>query len=169
MIKAIVYNSHTGFTKQYAFSFAVSTGLPIYTIKEAKKKLNKNDEIIYFSWVNASKISNLNKVKNYDIKYIAAVGLSLYSEKLIDDLKKSANTNNIYYLQGGIRWVELNPFERLLMKSILKSLKKKEKNGNITEEELILLERMNYGYDKIDLNSLVHLIEWYNNQNILVQ
>ena len=55
------------------------------------------------------------------------------------------------------------------MKSILKSLKKKEKKGNITEEELILLERMNYGYDKIDLNSLVHLIEWYNNQNILVQ
>ena len=84
-------------------------------------------------------------------------------------MKKSANTNNIYYLQGGIRWVKLNPFERLLMKSILKSLKKKEKKGNITEEEIILLERMNYGYDKIDLNSLVHLIEWYNNQNILVQ
>ena len=44
-----------------------------------------------------------------------------------------------------------------------------EGNNYITEEEIILLERMNYGYDKIDLNSLVHLIEWYNNQNILVQ
>ena len=58
--------------------------------------------------------------------------------------------------------------QRILMKMILKSLKKKEKKNQITEEEKLLLNKLNYGYDKIDPNSLVYLIDWYNNQNHFV-
>lgn len=168
MIKAIIYNSNTGFTKSYAYLFAKATNLPIYTIKEAKKELKPNDEIIYFSWINASKVSNLKKVKKYNIAYIAAVGLSSYSEELINNLKGSTAINNIYYLQGGIKWPMLTLPQRILMKMILKSLKKKEKKNQITEEEKLLLNKLNYGYDKIDPNSLVYLIDWYNNQNHFV-
>ena len=55
MIKAIIYNTNSGFSKQYAYNFALNTGLPIYNIKDVKKKLNKGDKIIYFSWINAIK------------------------------------------------------------------------------------------------------------------
>ena len=43
MIKAIVYNSETGFTKEYAEMLYKKINIPCYTIKEAKKKLNKQE------------------------------------------------------------------------------------------------------------------------------
>ena len=168
MIKAIVYNSNTGFTKQYAYSFATSTGLPIYTLKEAKKKLNKNDKIIYFSWIADDKIYKINKAKRYDIAYAAAVGMNLYSDELIELIKKRSKFENIYYLQGGIRWRMLKPSQRIMMKLILWMLKRKNKKNKLTEDEKVVLDRMNYGYETVDLDSLKFLIEWYNNQKELV-
>ena len=168
MIKAIIYNSNTGFAKQYAYHFALKCNLPIYTIKEAKKKLNKGDEIIYFSWIVANKISKLKKVSRYNIKYVAAVGMSFYSEELIEALKKDNNINNLYYLVGGIRWRELKPFQRIIMKMVLSQYKKKHKKGLLSPEEEVMYERINFGYENIDLNSLNHLITWYNDNNNLV-
>ena len=168
VIKAIIYNSHTGFTKQYAYHFAINTGLPIYDIKEAKKKLNKGDEIIYFSWLKANKITKLNKMKNYKIAYIAAVGMSFYNDDLISDIKKINKFENIYYLQGGIRWRMLNTFERILMKMILASLRKKNKKNLLNAEDKVFYDRLNNGYEIIDLNSLNHLIMWYNSSNELI-
>ena len=114
MIKAIIYNSNSGFTKQYAYHFALKCNLPIYTIKEAKKNLTKGDEIIYFSWIFANKIVKLKKVLKYKISYVACVGMSFYSEELINTLKEYNNINNLYYLQGGIRLRELKPSQRTL-------------------------------------------------------
>ena len=168
MIKAIIYNSNTGFTKQYAYHFATNTGLPIYTIKEAKKHLKKDDEIIYFSWISANRIVNLKKVNKYNIAYIATVGMSFYSEELIDTIKKNNKVNNIYYLQGGIRWRMLNTIQRIIMKMVLKGLKKKQKKNRLSQEEKLIYDRMNLGYEYIDLNSLNHLIEWYKDLNNLV-
>lgn len=168
MIKAIIYNSHTGFSKQYAYHYAVSTGLPIYNIKEAKKKLNKNDEIIYFSWLNSNKIVKLNKLKKYSIAYIAVCGMSFYSEELIDNIRKTNKFDNIYYLQGGIRWRMLNTFERIIMKFILRSLKRKNKKGLLDKDQRVYLDRLNNGYENVDLNSLNHLIMWYNSSNSLI-
>jgi hypothetical protein len=37
MIEAIVYNSHTDFSKQYAYNLAVRCKLPIYSLNESKK------------------------------------------------------------------------------------------------------------------------------------
>ena len=168
MVKAIVYNSHTGFSKQYAYHFAISTGLPIYDIKEAKKKLNNGDEIIYFSWLKMNKVVKLNKLKKYKIAYIAITGMSFYNEELITSIRKTNDFENIYYLQGGIRWRMLNTIERILMKMILKSLKKKNKKGSLSQEEKVLFDRLNNGYEAIDLNSLSHLIDWYNSSNSLI-
>ena len=168
MIKAIIYNSNTGFTKQYAYHFALNTGLPIYNIKEDKKKLNKDDEVIYFSWINANKITKLKKLKKYNIAYIGVVGMSFYSEELMESLKKDNNINNIYYLQGGIRWRYLNTFQRIIMKIVLSGYKKKHKKGLLNPEEEMIYERINMGYENVDLNSLNHLIEWYKDLNNFV-
>lgn len=168
MIKAIVYDSNTGFTKQYAYFFAASTGLPIYTLKEAKKNLSKGDKIIYFSWIAADKINKINKAKRYDIAYAAAVGLNLYSEELIELIKKRSKFDKIYYLQGGIRWPMLKTGQRIMMKFILSMLKRKNKKNKLTDDEKVVLDRMNYGYETVDLDSLKFLIEWYNSQKELV-
>ena len=42
MIKAIVYKSNSGFTKEYALMLSKKLTLPVYDIKEANKSLFKN-------------------------------------------------------------------------------------------------------------------------------
>ena len=168
MIKAIIYNSNTGFSKQYAYNFALNTGLPIYNIKDVKKKLNKGDKIIYFSWIMAGSIVGLKKLKDYDIAYACACGLFFYSEELIEDLKKKNNIENIYYLQGGIRWRELKISQRMMVKMVLSDFKRRNKKNLLSEEDKIILDRLNYGYENIDLKSLDVLINWYKEQKNLV-
>ena len=76
MIKAIIYESNTGHTMQYAKMLSEKLNIPCFTIKEAKTKLQKHEEVIYLGWVCATKICGLGKVKNrYSIKCYGAVGL----------------------------------------------------------------------------------------------
>lgn len=72
MLKAIVYESNTGHTKEYAEMLGKKLEIPAFTIKEAKKELNKNDEIIFLGWIFATKIMGLNKVKKYNVKCVGA-------------------------------------------------------------------------------------------------
>ena len=115
-----------------------------------------------------NKVVKLNKLKKYKIAYIAITGMSFYNEELITSIRKTNDFENIYYLQGGIRWRMLNTIERILMKMILKSLKKKNKKGSLSQEEKVLFDRLNNGYETVDLNSLSHLIDWYNSSNSLI-
>ena len=50
MVEAIVYNTHTDFSKQYAYSLAVKCKLPIYSLSESRKLKDKcvdlKDEIV---------------------------------------------------------------------------------------------------------------------------
>ena len=166
MIDAIVYSSNTGFSKQFAYSLALKTNIAIYSLKEAKKKLEKGSNIIYFSWLMNNNIVNIKKVKNYNVIYYAVCGLTPYYDELINKIKEINNISNLYYLEGGIRWPKLNLFQRFIMKTILKSLKKKKKKDNITSDELILLNKLEYGYDRINLDSLNILIKYcLDNQN----
>lgn len=75
MIKAIVYESNTGHTMQYAKMLSEKLNIPCFTIEKAKTNLQKQDEIIYFGWICATKICGLRKVKDrYSIKCYGAVG-----------------------------------------------------------------------------------------------
>ena len=74
MIKSIVYKSSTGHTKQYAEMLGEALKIPVYNLKEAKSKLEKNDEIIFLGWVCATKIQGLSKIKRYNVRCIGAVG-----------------------------------------------------------------------------------------------
>lgn len=46
-MKAIVYYSNTGSTKEYAEMISNATGIPNMSLKEAKKNLSKDDDIIW--------------------------------------------------------------------------------------------------------------------------
>ena len=160
MVQAIVYSSNTGFSKQFAYSLAVKTNIQIFDLKEAKKKLPKGANIIYFSWVNAGKINNIKKIKDYNVIYYAVCGLSSYNEEMIKKLKEDNNVSNIYYLEGGIRYRYLNLFQRFIMNMIRKSLKKKSKKQELSSDEAILLQKLEYGYESINLDSLDILIKY---------
>ena len=46
MVKAIIYQSKTGHTKEYAEYLSKELSIPCYSVCEAKEKINKKDEII---------------------------------------------------------------------------------------------------------------------------
>ena len=63
MIKAIVYTSKTGTTEWYAERIGTEKNLPVLTLKEAEKKLEKGSGIIYLGCIRADIISGLDKAK----------------------------------------------------------------------------------------------------------
>lgn len=164
MIDAIVYNSNTGFTKQYACEFAVKAKLPIYSIKEIKN-IKKGSNIIYFSWILGSNICKLDKLSDYNINMVCAVGMAPYSIELVEDLKQKNSITNLFYLQGGLRMHKLNLMHKMMIKMVKATFNKKLKNNEITNEEKQILDIMNNGKDNIDLDSLEPLINWFNESN----
>lgn len=61
MIKAIVYKSNTGHTEQYAHLLSDKLNIPCYSLREANRKLKKDDGIIYLGWLFAGKVKGLKK------------------------------------------------------------------------------------------------------------
>lgn len=167
MIKAIIYSSHQGFSKQYAYEYAIKTGIPIYSLEEAKKLVD-GTSVIFFSWIKNGQIFDIEKSKRFNVKYYAVTGLTRYSPDYIDKLKKDNDVTNIYYLHGGIRYYKLSFFEKHTMKSFKKSILKKEKKHRLSDDEKELLYKLENGYEKIDLDALNALIDFALNENNLV-
>ena len=127
MSRVIIYKSKTGHTERYARMLSKELHIPCYSYKDAK--VSKNDEIIFLSYIYASKIMGLSKIlKKYNVKVIIAVGALAYSKDYLNTLK---NTNNIklplFYLRGGIDYSKLNFFFRKFLPVIGKDLAKDDK------------------------------------------
>lgn len=162
-MKAIVYESKTGFTKRYAEMLAKDTGLDIYERKEANKLLQKNEDIIYLGWIGAGSISGYTKAsKRYSVKILCGVGMASPSEKVVADLEKRYNSKDmkIFYLQGGFDINKLTGFYKVMMnamaKTVSKALGKKE---NKTEEEEIMLEMFKNGGDYVKEENLAPILQ----------
>ena len=73
-MKAIVYTSNTGTTREYAELLGHHTGLPVYSLKEAKDMISNGVEIIYLGWIMASKVQGYDKAsKQYKVKAVCGV------------------------------------------------------------------------------------------------
>ena len=79
MCRVIIYKSKTGHTERYARMLSKELHIPCYSYKDAK--VSENDEIIFLSYIYASKIMGLSKIlKKYKVKVIIAVGALAYSK-----------------------------------------------------------------------------------------
>ena len=127
MSRVIIYKSKAGHTERYARMLSKELNIPCYSYKDAK--VSENDEIIFLSYIYASKIMGLSKIlKKYNVKVIIAVGALAYSKDYLNTLK---NNNNIklplFYLRGGINYSKLNFFFRKFLPVIGKDLAKDDK------------------------------------------
>ena len=118
---AIVYQSHTGHSKQYAELLGKKINLPVYSLKEAKSKLKANSEIIFFGWLMAGNASGYDKAhKRYNVRGLCAVGMCAdTNNKQLNDLEKKyrpyLDYEGLPYLSKGTRWqyqshIYENPF-----------------------------------------------------------
>ena len=155
MIKAVVYESNTGFTKRYAELFAAKLELPCYTIKEAAKNTEKGAEIEFFGWIYANKIKCLKKAcKRWNVVCAAGVGMNAPS-RTYSDILTEANPSSfpIFYLRGGMNANKLRGFGRLMIKMLTEELEKSNK-----PEDAEIIKLLKTGGDYVSEENLAELI-----------
>jgi hypothetical protein len=164
-MKAIVYKTNTGSTKRYADMLAKETGLPVYELCEAVKKLEKSSEIIYLGWLMAGSIKGYKKaLKQFKPLAVCAVGIAFPTEEYKAQLKKINKIEgaNLYLMQGSYDINKLRGLNKLAMKMMSSAMcKKLEAKADKTEQELKEYEIYKNGCDLVSPDNLKNIIAWY--------
>lgn len=155
----IVYESNTGFTKQYAEALGERIGLPVYHVTEAIKTVSQGSEIFFLGWVCAGKISGLAIVdKRFVVAGIAAVGIIYPSPEILNQLAKTNVINcPMYYLQGGVDPKKLSFMKRKVLSMIAKNM---EMHQAKTSADFELVDALRNGGSFVDLASIEPIAEW---------
>ncbi len=157
-MKAIVYESNTGFTQKYALMLSEKTGLPAYLLENAKSELHKGDEIFFLGWVCAGKISGYAKAaKIYSVKGTAAVGIMFPDETTIPQLRENNKINDLplFFLRGGVAPEKLSAIKRKIMNMIANTV---EKAGPKNEGERELIDVLRIGGDYVRPENLDEIV-----------
>ena len=102
-MNAIIYTTNTGSTEHYAKLLAQKTGLPVYSLAEAKKRVFAGAEVIYLSWIMAGSVKGYAEAaKRYRVRAVCAVGMGQTGTQTDNTRKKSAISADIplFTLQG---------------------------------------------------------------------
>ena len=165
MIKAIVYTSNTGTTKEYARLLSETISLPYYSLDEAGDKLKKQTEIIYLGWLVAGTIKGYKEAnKKYNICAVCGVGMGRTGTQVEEISKKAKIPEEIpvFTLQGGFDLKKLTGAYKFAMNAMVKvSGKALQKKENKTEEEEEMLDMMLHGGNKVSIDNLKEVLNWY--------
>ncbi|HAZ20496.1 MAG TPA: hypothetical protein DCY74_00925 [Clostridiales bacterium] len=163
-MKAIVYESNTGFTKQYAEMLSAKTGLPLYARTDANNQLAPKTDILYLGWLSAGAVHGYTKAaKRFHICGIIGVGLQDPTEDSVKELRARNHIDQIpvFYLQGGLDCGKLNFLQRRLMnmmrKIVTKSLASKPE---LTRQELQHLQILEHGGSYVKVENLNPVLRW---------
>lgn len=164
-MEAIVYTSNTGTTKEYAKLLGKKLSLPVYSIDEAKGKVEFGSKIIYLGWIMASGVKGYKKaLKDYDIRAIGAVGMGKTGTQ-----EREVRTKNsipalipVFTLQGGFDIKKLHGIYKFMMKIMVKTAGKGLSNKqDRTEEEDQMLDMMLNGGKYVSEKNLESFLDWY--------
>ena len=162
---SIVYTSNTGFTRQYAMILGEKTGLPVYSLEEARKTLAPGNTIVYLGWLMAGKIQGYTKTsKRYQIAAVCGVGMGKTGSQL-DDVRKANALGEelpVFTLQGGFDMGKLRGVYKLMMTIMSKTVGKKlAEKENRTPEENDMLQLLTSGGNRVCGDNLTEFMNWY--------
>ena len=165
---AIIYATNTGSTEQYAKLLAQKTGLPVYSLAEAKERVFAGAEVIYLGWIMAGSVKGfVGAAKHYHVKAVCAVGMGQTGTQTESVRKKSAVPASIplFTLQGNFDVKKLHgiyrPMMEIMVKTAGKSLAAKKDR---TPEEDDMLDMMQCGGERVRIENLSAVLDWYNAQ-----
>lgn len=169
MITEIVYTSKTGTTEWYGKKLGEELNLPVFSLQEAKTKVNKGNTIIYLGCIRADNISGLDEAKSlFFPSIIIAVGMTKCGGR-IEEVRKANNIDPsipLFTLQGGYIPSRLHGIEKLILSLIVKSQRKSlEKKDNRTDEEEDMLLLLKNGGSRTNKENLDEVIALYRKRN----
>lgn len=165
MIKAIVYTSYTGNTEKYAKMFGYQINLPVYTLVDAKKALERETPIIYFGWIMASGVKGYKEAEKYFcVRMVCAVGMGVTGTQLQEVRNKNQIplSTEVFTLQGGFEIEKLRGVNKLMMSMMVKTAGKAlAEKADKTPEETDMLDLMRNGGSRVSMENLSEPIKWY--------
>ena len=164
-IKAIVYETNTGFTKEYAELLSSIINVPAIPVIDNSMIFDNREAVIFLGWVCAGKINGLRMARlKYNPMIIAAVGMTPMSDKYAFVL---AQQNGIdvpfYYLQGGIHREKLKGFYKFMFKMVANPILRKAGKGKsqLSEHEQQMVSLIKNGGSFVCRENLEALIRKY--------
>ena len=124
---AIIYTTNTGSTGQYAKLLAQETGLPAYSLAEAKKRVFAGAEVVYLGWIMAGSVKGCaGAAKRYQVCAVCGVGMGQTGTQTDSVRKKSEIPANIplFTLQGNFNVKKLHGIYRFMMEIMVKTVSK---------------------------------------------
>ena len=164
-MNAIIYTTNTGSAERYALLLAEQTGLPVYSLTEAKKTVSTGAEVIYLGWIMAGSVKGYAEAaKRYRVCAVCGVGMGQTGTQIESVRKKSAIPADIplFTLQGNFNVKKLHgiyrPMMEIMVKTVGKSLSEKEDR---TSEEDDMLDMMLHGGERVKAENLSAVLDWY--------
>ena len=165
-MKVIVYTSNTGHTAEYSKILGAKIGLPVYTLNEAKKKIQKGTEIIYLGWLFANNIKGYKKAtKKYKISAICAVGLCDTGTAVAEVRKANSISEEtpLFTMQGGMDKTKLRGINKFMINMLTKGLSSKKER---TENDERMLELLTHDKNYVSEENITTFMKWFNEQTI---
>lgn len=160
-IKAIVYTSNNGFTKQYAEMLGEKISLPIYSLKEVPRQISKGDGIIYLGWICANHIKGFSRAaKRFSVYAVCGVGLC-DTGTLNAEVRKATNIPEqipLFTLQGGFDRNSLKGISKFMISMLTKGLASQSKR---TAQEDRMLRLLSKDANYVSKENLRDILEWY--------
>ena len=167
-MNAIIYTTNTSSTEYYAKLLAQKTGLPVYSLAEAKKRVFGGAEVIYLGWIMAGSVKGYAEAaKRYQVRAVCGIGMGQTGTQTDSVRKKSAIPAGIplFTLQGNFDVKKLHGVYRLMMEIMVKTAGKglAEKSDRTPEED-DMLDMMLHGGERVKAENLSAVLDWYNTQ-----
>ena len=163
-MKAIVYTSNTGHTADYAGILGKETGLPVYSLKDAEKQLEKNTPVIYLGWLFANSIKGYQKARKlFSISAVCAVGLCDTGTALepVREANRLPEEISLFTLQGGMDKTRLSGIYRFMIRMLTKAVSSRRERS---EDDERMLDLLTHDQNYVSKENAFAFMEWYRKQ-----
>lgn len=162
MKTVVIYQSSTGFTKQYAQWIASDLECDAIDSKKlSENDLGQYDCIIYGGWIMGNMIVGLKKIMNRNPKQLVvfAVGSTQDSEEIRNAIREQNQLGEtpFFYMEGGFRFDKLNFLTQTMLKMMKKSIAKKTDK---TEQDIYMEKILGTSFDHSDVRYTVGLVDY---------
>ena len=158
----VVFQSETGFTKKYAEWIGVALDCEVKPMKQVNEQIVANyDYVIYGGWIMCNMIVGLDKIRKMPVKELCVfgVGSSKKSKEIEAAMIEMNHLNELpfFYMEGGFQFEKLGFIKKSILKTIKKSIAKKE---NKTEQDLYMQEVLGTSFDHTDKKNTEKLVDY---------
>ena len=168
MSTIVIYNSQTGFTKEYAEWIAEELGCQAVSFAERKSiNYNEYDTIIIGSWLQAGNIRETGKIRRIIRKYkdkrfaVYATGCMPADAKNIPGIfeknfPKDRFTNcDTFYFRGGLRYEKMTKMGQKMMAMLKKVLSGKKEPSAADKATLEIISNNFEGQDRASISTII--------------